>query len=216
MRPFVVSALVAAGAAWAADTDGGWQLVVEGPITVRNRAVAGTAIREIWAEGELDAPPLDVQTTLMEVSRLKSFMPYMKDARTLGDPLPDGGVYVYTLIDLPVVGKRDYVVVLELKESLASDGTGTFRNEWHAFPDHLPRRNGIIRLERDDGSWVVTPTADGKKSWAVYRFTVDPGGWVPAFAANLGNERGVKETFDAVAKEARRRAAERLNPDAGR
>ena len=191
--------------------DGGWQTVVTGPITVKNRALEGTAVREVWAEGEIAAPALDVQGALMDVARLRFFMPYMKDAREIGERLPDGSVFVYTLVELPVVGRRDYVVRLELKESLAADGTGTFRNEWHAHPDRTPRRSGIIRLTRDDGSWVVTPLGDGSKCWAVYRFAVDPGGWVPAFAANLGNERGVKETWDAVTREALRRRQARTS-----
>lgn len=200
--------LVCATPAFAGD-DGGWVLVVDGPLTVKNRALDGTAIKEIWAEGEIDAPALDVQDALMDVAHLRSFMPYMKDARELGERLEDGSIHVYTLIDLPVVGKRDYVVRLSLTQSLAADGTGTFRNEWHAFPDYLPLRNGIARVRRNDGSWEITPRGDGSKCWAVYRFTVDPGGWIPAFAANLGNQRGVKETYDAVAKEGRRRAAVR-------
>ncbi len=191
--------------------DGDWQTVVKGPpITVKNRALEGTEIKELWAEGEIAAPALDVQDALMDVSRLRSFMPYMKDAREIGDRLPDGSVFVYTLIDLPVLGKRDYIVRLELKESLAADGTGAFRNEWHAHPDHTPRRRDIVRITRDDGSWVITSRGDGSTCWAVYRFTVDPGGWVPAFAANLGNERGVRETYEAVAKEALRRRDARL------
>ena len=208
--PFLLLLLSLPGLA----ADGEWQTVVSGPITVKNRTLEGTALKEVWAEGEIAAPALDVQAALMDVPRLRFFMPYMKDAREIGDRLPDGSVYVYTLIDLPVIGKRDYVVRLELKESLAADGTGTFRNEWHAVPDFTPRRHDIIRLERDDGSWVVTPRGDGSKCWAVYRFVVDPGGWVPAFAANLGNERGVKQTWDAVEKEALRRRREQQQRDA--
>lgn len=190
--------------------EGEWRTVVEGPITVKNRSVEGSAIKEIWAEGEIAAPAVDVQDALMDVARLRFFMPYMKDARELGERMPDGSVFVYTLIDLPVVGKRDYVVRLELKRALEPDGTGLFQNEWHAHPDHIPRRQSVVRLSRNDGSWVVTPLGDGSKCWAVYRFSVDPGGWVPAFAANLGNEHGVTSTYEAVAKEALRRKGLRL------
>ncbi len=187
--------------------DDGWEVVVKGPITVKNRAVTDSSIKEVWAEGEIAAPAPEVQDALMEVGKLRSYMPYMKDARELGERLADGSIYVYTLIDLPVVGKRDYITRLWLRESLAPDGTGTFRNEWHAFPDFTPRRQGITRVEHNDGSWVITPLPGGAKCWAVYRFTVDPGGWIPAFAANMGNERGVRETFEAVAKEGQRRFA---------
>lgn len=181
-----------------------WQVVATGPVTVKNRSVPGSDVKEIWAEGILEAPAVDVQEALMRVDRLRMFMPYMKDARVVSEPFDDGSSMVYTLLELPVLGRRDYVVRLSLKEALRADGTGTFRNEWHAVPTFLPLRSGIVRIRQNSGSWVVTPIGAGSKSWAVYRFTVDPGGWVPAFLANLGNERGVRETYDAVAQEARR------------
>ena len=43
----------------------------------------------------------------------------------------------------------------------------------------------------------------------VYKFNVDPGGMIPAFAADMGNKSGVTDVFNAVEKEAKRRAAER-------
>lgn len=204
-----VALLVWAGVASAAD-EGKWETVVTGPITVKNRAIPNSSVKEIWAEGEIAAPVQDIQEACMRVERFRYFMPYLKDSREISAKLPDNSVYVYTLIDLPVVGKRDYVVRTWLRESVAADGTGTFRNEWKAFPDYLPRRSGISRVELNEGGWKVTPTGDGSKSWAVYKFTVDPGGWVPAFAANMGNERGVADTFKAVEAEALRRKEARL------
>lgn len=138
-----------------------WATVVKGPITVRNRAIVGTAIREIWAEGEIAAPALDVQEALMNVARLRTFMPYLKDAHVIGQPLEDGSWYVYTLIDLPVIGKRDYIVRLELKQSLAPDGTGIFRNEWHAYPTLLPLRSGVPSC--------ATMATGSSRRWAMAR-----------------------------------------------
>ncbi len=199
--------LAAAGAR--AEEEPRWETALTGPITIKNRAFPGSQVREILAEGEIAAPVYDIEQTLMRVARFKHFMPYLKDCREISEPLPDRSVYVYTLIDLPVVGKRDYVVRTWLKESATPEG-GTFRNEWKAFPDHLPKRNGISRVRLNEGGWVVTPVGDGAKSHAVYRFVVDPGGWVPTFAVNMANQQGVAETFKAVEKEAQRRRDERL------
>lgn len=201
-----LSCLLAAGAR--AEEPGAWETVLTGPITIKNRKFPGSQVREILAEGDLAAPVYDIEQTLMVVSRFKHFMPYLKDCREISERQPDDSVYVYTLIDLPVVGRRDYVVRTWLKETSTPEG-GTFRNEWKAFPDHLPRRNGISRVELNEGGWVVTPGENGK-SHAVYRFVVDPGGWVPAFAVNMANQQGVAETFKAVEKEARRRRDERM------
>lgn len=194
----------------AAAADGDWETIVTGPITIKNRSVPDSPIKEIWAEGDMDAPVAELQETLMQPDKFRGFMPFLKDSRELGQKLEDGSVYVYTLIDLPVVGKRDYVVRVWLREGVKPDGTGTFRNEWQAVPDHLPQRSNITRVRVNTGGWTVTPTGDGAKSHVVYRFMVDPGGWVPSWAANMGNEKGVGDTFRAVEKEAQRRRDERL------
>jgi hypothetical protein len=62
-----------------------------------------------------------------------------------------------------------------------------------------------VRLRINEGSWHVASRGPNK-SFAVYRFVVDPGGWIPAFAANAGNKQGVTDTFKAVEREAERRA----------
>lgn len=188
----------------------GWATVMTGPITIKNRSIANSAIKEVWAEGDLNAAPQDLQVALLTLERFRYFMPYLKDSRQVGPWLPDGSRYVYTLIDLPLVGKRDYVVHVWVLKSVAADGSGTFENRWSAEPDHLPRRADITRIVKNDGGWVVTPIGDGSKSHVVYKFAVDPGGWVPSFAANMGNEKGVAETFRVVEKEAQRLRDARL------
>lgn len=188
--------------------DGGWTQVVSGPITVKNRPLEGTQIKEVWAEGEIAAPCLDVQDALMDVEAARKYLPYVKDSRKLGEPNDDGSLNVYTLIDLPLVGKRDYIQRIQFPETFAPDGGGTFRAEWVSQPKFTPRRSGVIRVEHNTGSWAIT-RLDAARCHAVYKFTADPGGWIPPFVANMGNERGVKETYDAVQKEALRRAAKR-------
>ncbi len=208
LLPALCACLATASGAGAAEGD--WVTVLEGPITIKNRSVPDSNVKEIWAEGDVAAPVQDLQDTLMKPALFRGFMPYLKDSREISKKQDDGSVYVYTLIDLPVVGKRDYVVKVWLRESVRPDGSGTFRNEWVAAPDYLPQRSSITRVRLNTGGWTITPLGDGAKSHVVYTFAVDPGGWVPAFAANMGNEKGVGDTFRAVEKEAQRRRGERL------
>ena len=107
-----------------------------------------------------------------------------------------------------MVDPRDYVLRVWLDEGVATDGSGVFRNHWVASGQKIPARHNVVRLNVNEGSWSVTARPGGK-SWAVYKFAVDPGGWIPAFAADLGNKSGVTDTFTAVENEGRRRAAER-------
>lgn len=186
-----------------------WTVVAEGPITVKTRKIPGTGELEIWAEGEIDAPVLDAQAALMDTEQYQRFMKHITESRYLGDPEPDGSRYAYTLLDLPVVSPRDYVIRLYVDQTIAEDGTGEFRNHWAASPEKIPERDGVVRVRVNSGGWRLTPLAGGAKVWGVYRFRVDPGGYLPAFAADLGNRRGVTGTFRSLEWEARRRAEER-------
>jgi hypothetical protein len=199
-----VLAAVAAGA-----DEAQWEIAATGPITVKTKASATSRVKEIWAEGEIAAPVQDIQSTVMDPESFPKFMPYVVEASKIGSPEVDGGQVVYTRLELPLVASRDYVLKVYLERSVAPDGGGEFRNRWIAVPDRLPERARTVRLKINDGSWHVTSRGDGRKSWAVYRFAVDPGGWIPAFVANLGNKSGVLETFEAVEREAQRRASGR-------
>ncbi len=184
-----------------------WETVLSSPIVVKTRLREGSAVKEVWAEGVIDAPVQDIQAALMDPARFPKFMPYVKEARVVGQPEPDGANIVYTRLDLPLVSPRDYVLRVYLDQGTLPDGTGEFREHWEAT-NKLPARYGIVRLTTNNGGWHVTPQADGK-SWAEYKFNVNPGGWIPAFAADLGNKDGVSDTWKAVEKEAQRRANER-------
>lgn len=196
-----------AGGAFAAE--GAWETVAETPYLIKMRAVPNSNVKEIWAEGDLDAPAQDIQAAIEDPDSYSKFMPFVKESRIIGKPEADGTRYVYTRLDFgSLVASRDYVVKVKTEQSVAADGTGEFRQRWVAEADRLPKRANSIRVRVDEGSWQVTPKGDGK-SHVVYRFLVDPGGWVPGFAANMGNKQGVSDTLKAVEKEAQRRCKAR-------
>lgn len=185
-----------------------WETVQEKPLRIKVRQLASSDVKEVWAEGEMAVRPEDIEAVIMDPDRYPKFMPYCKESRTLGKPDPDGSAYVYTRLDFgSLVTSRDYVVKVAA-EKTTRDGGEEFKNRWEAVPDRLPKRANSIRLRRVEGSWHAVPRGEDK-SFVTYRFVVDPGGWIPSFAANLGNKQGVTETFQAVEKEAQRRARER-------
>lgn len=215
---FILLALLVAPQAASADDADGWAVVLKGPpYTVKNKARAGSGIKEIWAEGEIAAPVQDIQNVLTTSEQFRNFMPHLKVARQLGKPEADGSIFVYTELDLPVVTSRDYVTQVWLDEGVKPDGSGQFRQHWSAVPNRIPERRNLVRVKVNDGSWHITPIGDGSKSWVVYKFAIDPGGWIPAFAAEMGNAKAVPDTYKAIEKEAQRRSAVRLKAaDAGR
>ena len=68
--------------------------------------------------------------------------------------------------------------------TFARDGAGgsaTVRVE--ALPDLVPRREGLVRIPRSEGHWSVESKGEGVH--LAYEIHADPGGWVPAWLANL-------------------------------
>ena len=215
--PFHVAFFVvlASGAATAADKDG-WEVVSEGAIVVKNRPRPNSGVTEVWVEGEIAAPVKDIQDAVTKIENFKNFMPHLLEARNLGPPEPDGSQHMYTRLSFPVVSQRDYILRGWVVKSTAPDGSGEFENRWTAVPTRLPERSGVVRIKVNDGGWYVRPKpGDKTKSLVTYKFAIDPGGWIPAFAAKMGNQQGVTETFEAVEKEAQRRWKARTQ-DAGK
>src|SRR6185503_220153 len=202
----IAAALVLAGSAFADEEK--WDVVVKEPILVKTRAKPGTSIKEIWAEGELNAPLSDIQSVLGDPESFPKYMPYVKESRILGKPESDGSVFVYIKLDLPMITSRDYINHVTVDENPKSDGSGAYRQHWVTVPDKTPERSGVVRLKTNNGSWSISSKGPDK-SFAVYKFDTDPGGWIPGWVADMGNKTGVTDTFKAIEKEAKRRAEEK-------
>ena len=193
-----------------AEDENPWETQRTQPILIKTRARKGTDVKEVWAEGDLTATPVDIQNTLTDVKRFTEFMPYMTEARFVGGTDPDGAKYTYSKLDLPVLSARDFVHKVYLDRDANHDPEGVFANHWAAEPTKIPERSSVVRLKISEGSWLVTPSADGKTSHVVYRLCVDPGGSVPTFAANRANANGITDTFKNIEREAQSRAVARV------
>jgi hypothetical protein len=190
-----------------------WQTVGTGQVLVKTRPVKGSQVQEIWAETNLSASVRDLQDTLLDGESFPRFMPYTKAVKKLGATEPDGTWLVHTVVTPPIVEPRDYIVRVGVDRSVAPDGSGDFENHWVVVPSKVPLTKGWIRMSVNEGRWIVTPLPNGQ-SHVVYRFRIDPGGWIPPWLADLGNRSGINDIFKAVEIEAKRRGAARA-ADAG-
>lgn len=199
----VMVAVVGAGASASEE----WKQISDGDVVIRVRPrpeVPGA--REVWAEGDIEARPLDVQAALRDHDNFRRWMPYVTESRVL-ERTPDGRV-TYTRLNLPVISNRDYVLRVVDERLLNEDGTGEFLQRWTSDSKALPEQDGVVRLHHNDGSWLFTPGSEGKSHF-VYRFTVEPGGSIPGFLAGLGQKDAVMDTVRAVEKRAQALAAEK-------
>ncbi len=205
LRGLGLAVLLGAGGAAAAEE---WETVETKPITIKVRERSDGNGKDVWAEGELKADARDVQAALLDQDSYRLWMPYVKESRVVSTGA-DGSRVTYTRLELPVVASRDYVCQVTNEALLAADGTGRFHQRWGVVVDEaVPKRRGVVRLPRNEGSWVVTPKAEGT-SHAVYKFSVDPGGSLPGFLASFGQKGGVLDSWKAVEKRAAHLKAER-------
>lgn len=205
MLSFLVSALSSA-----ADKEHKWETQRTEPILVKTRARPGSEVKEIWAEGTIAAPVVDLQHTITDVARFPKFMAYMTVSKFVGGTDPDGAQYTYAKLDLPVIAARDFVHKTIIDRDATRDPEGVFANHWFAVPDKIPEVKGVVRLKISEGSWLISPLPGGK-SHVLYKLCVDPGGSIPAFAANKANADGLTDTFKNIEREAMRRTVERAS-----
>lgn len=178
-----------------------WKTVATEPYVVKVRARPDSKAKDVWAEGELKASAAQVQAALEDAESYRQWMPYVKESRVV-KPTEDGGRLTYTRLDLPVVSGRDYISHVVTESKVAPDGTGVYAQRWKAEPDAFPARRDVVRLRTNEGSWRVEAKGEGR-SWAVYKFTVDPAGSIPGFLANVGQKDAVVDTLRAVEKRAK-------------
>jgi len=197
----VAVSLLVSAVAYAGD-GGGWETVGTGKVTIKMRALPGEHVREILAEGDLDAPARAVAEAVVNADNFAKFMPYTKESRFVGELQADGSRLAYLRISAPVIADRDFFLSAKVLQPLSDDGTGEFKNAWHAVSTY-PHRHGIVRVTTNTGGWTVRSLGPGR-CHAVYRFVVDPGGALPEWIADLGNRSGVPGVFAAVEKEAKR------------
>ena len=194
----------------AALADEQWETLQNSPVVVKARNRPAGGVKEIWAEGDIKGEVVDIQDVLTDVTRFTKYMPYMTEAKELPPRDPDGAFYLYLRLDMPVLSPRDFIHKGYIDKDARQAWTkGVYASHWHAMPSRIPERSGVVRLQISEGSWLVTPLPGGK-AHLVYKFSADPGGMIPSIFTNMNNVKGPVETFAAVEREAKLRAASRL------
>jgi hypothetical protein len=183
------------------DPNDGWKLIKEGGgVSLYSRARAGTALKEFKALGEIEASTRAVHNVIDDLENYTSFMPYTVECRLIkreGD-----SIYSYQRLSPKIVCDRDYTLRVHEKSWPAQGGL-VYLNQWQPANEFGPsQRPGVLRVNIDEGSWLLEP--DGAdKTRATYFIYTDSGGQLPAFLANVASEIGIRKLFAAVRKQAK-------------
>lgn len=199
-----LSLVLVAGVAQAADE---WETVEDEDAQIKVRSRKDINGKEVWAEKDVEANAVDVQTALMDSASFRLWMPYVKESRLVSTN-EDGSRVAYAKLDFPMVDDRDYVISVVDEKKLAEDGQGEYVQRWKVVDGGVPERKGVVRLKHNEGTWQITPKGENK-THIVYKFSVDPGGSIPDWLASFGQKDGVLDTLGAVEKRAKKLGEER-------
>lgn len=96
------------------------------------------------------------------------------------------------------VSNRDLVVRLKITQDPV---TRVMTFSIVSVPDYIPPYEGIVRVPKSEGKWVITPVGD--RLQIDYSFIVDPGGSIPSWLINFSIAEGPYRTFYNLSKRIR-------------
>lgn len=199
MRAFALLALVPTVALAG---EPGWDLKNEEDdfdLKVYTREKTGSDVADVRATCKIPAPIDKVWAAIGDFDNYKDFMPYTEASRTLAKK--ENLVYWYTVINAPLVSRRDYCLELKLEPGKAP--TDTYRSTWKAANDRADcPKSEHVRVQRNNGYWLLTPVDGGKATTIEYFVDTDPGGSIPAWIRNKANTKAIPDLMLAVAKKA--------------
>lgn len=169
-------------------------------VLVYARDRQGSNIKALRAVGTIDAPPQAVMRVLADYARYSETMPYTERSEVLGRE-GDGSVIFYTVIDPPIVSRRDYTLRI-VDESDWRDGRGYLRSRWTISDKGPAPKEGHVRVPVNDGSWTLSPRHGGTKTYAIYDLFTDPGGSLTTFIINKANRSTIPDLFEVLRKQA--------------
>jgi hypothetical protein len=106
--------------------------------------------------------------------------------------LNDEDVIYYSEINVPwPISNRDFYSKLKIHQDAVEKSITIVSN---GVPDFKPPKHGIVRIPRSSSKWTVTPV-DNSTLNVIYIVSIDPGGKLPAWIANMFSTKGPVESF---------------------
>ena len=198
----LTACLLAVATARAADDEKKWEVASrKTDLTVYERLRKGGDIKEFKAIGTIAAPPIAVRQVLDDVEEYPRFMPYVIEAKVLSQER--GSRVTYQRLSPPIVGDRDYTIRVKFETQRGAEGM-CYGSRWQAANDLGPaEKKGVARVKITEGSWLLEPIDNGRRTRATYALFSDSGGKLPAMIANTASRTAIPKLFESVRKQVR-------------
>jgi hypothetical protein len=180
--------------------EGGWRVASRtGDVEVQERARAGARVREVRTVAVVDAPPAVVRRVVTDYGRYVELMPYTEEGRVVATEEGGRVTHFYTLVNPPLVSRRDYTMRM-VEEG--ADASGALVVAWTPSERGPAPRPGVVRVTVNEGSWRLEPVDGGARTRATYQLFTDPGGSLPGFVADRANREALPGVLQAVRRAA--------------
>jgi hypothetical protein len=177
-----------------------WEVKTKNSIvTVYARNKKDSPIQEYKSVGIIPAAPEAVFKVLTDFNHYKEIMPYTEESKIISTEQDGKVVYFYSLLNAPLVSRRDYVIRVVLDQSNWKDGKGFLKTSWTCAKTNLGLKQGVVRVKVNQGSWILE-SWERNKTRATYYLYTDPGGSLPSFVINRANSSAIPDIFRVLAK----------------
>ena len=169
-----------------------WELRTEREgIKVYTRTFPDSKFKAIRVELDLEATLSQLVAVLMDVNTAANWVYATKSSVLLKQYSPSELVY-YSEVKLPwPISNRDFIARLKATQDA---GTKVVTIDGPTVPDYVPVKDGIVRVTKSEGRWVLTPVGPDRIR-VLYTLKMDPGGDLPAWLFNLFVTTGPAESF---------------------
>jgi hypothetical protein len=171
---------------------GDWDLRTENDgIKVYTKTFKDSKFKAIRVELDLQATLSQLVSLLMDVNTSAEWVYATKTSVLLKQISPNELIY-YSEVKLPwPISNRDFIARLTVSQDAK---TKVVTIDGPVLPDYVPMKDGIVRVTRSQGQWIITPVGPNHLK-VVYWLRSDPGGDIPAWLFNLFVTKGPTESF---------------------
>lgn len=178
----------------ALSAEGPWTKAAEDDgVRVEQRREPGSQVRELRAEGLVDAPPEACLAVVQDAAFFRRSMPFVEVAEVIGRE-GESITYFHTRVAPPLCSARESTVRVRI-EPLAAPDIG-WRQSWTIANEHGPAPAGdAILVPLSSGAWEFHSVDGGRRTRARYQMASDPGGELPGWLVDRGNASAVLDAY---------------------
>ena len=182
-----------------------WELKTEKEgIKVYTKTFPDTKFKAIRVDLDLEASLSQIVALLMDVNAGAEWVYATKTSVLLKQISPSEVVY-YSEVKLPwPMSNRDFIAQLKATQDAK---TKVVTIDGPVVPDFVPAKEGIVRVKKSVGKWVITPVGQHHIK-ILYTLRLDPGGDLPAWLFNLFVTKGPTESFKNLQEQLKKPAYE--------